>query len=51
MNMKYLSLAAATGDVLEEKMTLVRVFSCGFCKIPKNTIFAVHLWETASVFM
>ena len=27
------------------------MFSCEFCEIPKNTIFAEHLWTAASIFM
>ena len=30
-----------------KKETLAQVFSCEFCKISKNTIFAEHLWATA----
>ena len=28
--------------------TLAQVFSCEFCKIPKNTFFTEHVWATAS---
>ena len=30
------------------KLFLIRVFSCEFCKISKNTFFTEHLWTTAS---
>ena len=32
-----------------KKETLAQVFSCGFCKISKNTFFTDHLWTTASL--
>ena len=32
-----------------QKETLVRVFSCEFCKFSKNTFFTEHLWTTASI--
>ena len=31
-----------------KKEALVRVFSCEFCEISKNTFFSEHLWTTAS---
>ena len=31
------------------KETLVQVFWCEFCEISRNTLFAEHLWTTASV--
>ena len=31
-----------------EKESLAQAFSCQFCKISKNTVFAEHLWTTAS---
>ena len=31
------------------KETLVQVFCCEFCEISRNTLFAEHLWTTASV--
>ena len=33
---------------LIEKETLAQVFSCEFCKIPKNTFFTEHLQTTTS---
>ena len=33
-----------------KKETLAQVFSCGFCKISKNTFLIKHLWATASIF-
>ena len=33
-----------------KKETLVRVFSCEFCEISKNTFFTEHLRATASEF-
>ena len=35
-------------DNFIKKETLVKVFSCEFCEISKNTFFAEHLWATAS---
>ena len=32
-----------------KKETLVKVFSCEFCKIFKNIFFKEHFWSTASV--
>ena len=35
-------------SLFSKKETLAQVFSCEFCKIPKNTFFTEHLWKTAS---
>ena len=32
-----------------KKETLVQMFSCEFCEIPKNRLFTEHLWTTVSV--
>ena len=34
---------------LKKKKTLAQVFSCGFCKISKNTFFTEHLPMSASI--
>ena len=42
------NVAGPRSAILLKKETLAQVFSCEYCKIPKNTFFKEHLGTTAS---